>query len=1134
MKTKTLALWSLLCLFAYTPASEARNVFVLPGGSGAAITTFTGEPFVASGTIAAAPTTFRVLAHPAGTKYYVLSKADTDTVLVMDATLGSVLRRISITGGATAATLTPDGRRLVVVGSVVSVIDTTTDLRLTFPTIDVGINPIDVAVSHDSSRAFILSSASNRVTTIDLFGNVQLGLTVAVPGVSTGITRGPNDLLYVSAQNRIFEIDGRTQSIRNEIPLNESPGKIAFTPDGTRGIALNSTSVTGSVLVIFDTATRTVTRLTNAQLPSVTLEKLVVAGNNRALGISAGSRTLYDIGLNPTSGSLATLGVIGGFVSVADVAVSGELPATSNGVAKFAYIATASTLTRVDLTTNAPSGQFALTPPPGGVAFAGPASTAAPSGFAQFNANQTFTVLQGPLPLALRVLDANNLPLINVPVSFSSSSPGLVIQGQTATTNGEGIASTTVLVSSTTGSGIVTATIGAGNLIATFSLLIAGGGAAGVPTTIESVGGNGQVVLQNGGKTNFPISILLRDGNGTPVPNSPVTWTLQGTGTGTLSDAQLQTDANGVATTYFIGGALTGGVSSSQRAIIVGNATLGKTLYVTTSSTLPAVTFLAPAGDNPRIVAQAGQTISGAVQIRLNQFVGNVGVRATANVALAATEPSANCTAEAGTVLSDFAGIAICDLKIGPRTGETDLTVNVGGYSETTIPLVVNPGPPGALRVIQGSNQAGFTGQPLPLALVAEVTDAVGNPLTGAAVEWEVVTPGTITLSNVFNRSSQGGRVSALATLGNTGGTYQVRVKIGTTATATFNLTVNIPFATLVKGGGDSQSAALNQPFASPVTVQVSDSTGRPVPGVPVAFNVASGSGSVVTSPSVSDAQGRASTLVRAGATAGPLTIIATSGSLSVTFDLTVLPPGPSLTASSFASATSGAAGVTPGGLVTITGRGLATDLQGTVNANPLLGPGFSTLAGLSVSFNGTPAPIFSITNLNGVESAIVQAPFELQPGFVSVRVDSGGTPLIIDNVPVLAYQPGILETASGGRKYGVVRKADRSFASPSNPVFRGEVIRVFATGLGQVTPAAGTGRAGVPGQLVSASLIVGVDNAGASIVNAQLAVNLIGVYQVDVEVPQDASAGVKNLVIAVTSPDGSVAFSQSTLIAIQ
>ncbi|MSV27771.1 MAG: hypothetical protein EXQ52_03375 [Bryobacterales bacterium] len=1129
MKTKTLAL--LLGLCAYTPASKARNVFVLPGSSNTASSIFTGEPFAASGTVSVSPSTFQILAHPAGTKYYAISRSAVDTVLVIDASLTSILRRIPIPTGVTVAALTPDGRRLVLVGTSLSIIDTTADLLLSIPPVDVGTTPIDVAISHDSNRAFVLSSASNRVTTIDLFGNTQLGNAISIPGISTGITRAPNDLLYVTAQNRIFEIDGRKQSIRNEIPLNEIPGKLAFTPDGARGIAVNSTTVTGSVVVVFETATRTVTKLTTAQLPGVTLEKIVVAGNNRALGISAGSRILYDIGLNPTNGSIATLGVIGGFVSVADVAVSDEQPVTGQGTARYAYIVTAGALTRVSLTTNSPSGQLALSAAAGGLAFAGPASTASPAAFSVFNANQTFTALQGPQALALRVVDASSLPVINVPVTFSSSSPGLIIQGQSTTTNGEGIASTTVVLPATTGSGTVTATI-AGNLFATFALSITGGAAAGVPTTIESAGGNGQVTLQNS-KTNLPISILLRDGNGTPVPNSPVTWSLQGTGT--IVDALAQTDVNGIATASFIGGSLTGGVSSTQQTIIVGNATLSKTLYVTTSSTLPAVSFLAPAGENPRIVAQAGQTIAGGVQIRLNQFFGNVGVRATANVALAATDPSASCTTEAGLVLTDFAGTASCDLKIGPRTGETNLTVNVGGYTETTIPLVVNPGPPGALRVIQGNNQAGLAGQQLPLALVAEVADAFGNALPGAAVEWEVVTPGTITLSNIFSRGDGRGRVSALATLGNTGGTYQVRVKIGTTATATFNLTVSIPFAQLLKvPGGEPQSAAFNQQFASPLTAQVNDSSGRPIQGIPIAFTVASGSGSVVTSSAISDSLGRASTLVRAGTAAGPLTIVAVAGSFSVTFNLAVLPPGPSLTASSFVSAASAAQGVTPGGLIEITGRGLAPDLQGTARANPLLGPAPTTLAGLSVSFNGTPAPILSVTNTQGTESAIVQAPFELQAGVASVRVDSGGTPLTVDNVPVVPYQPGILETVSGGRRYGVVLKGNGSYASPSNPVSKGETIRVYATGLGQVAPVAATGRAGVPGQRVSVSMIVGVDNVGARIVNAQLAVNLIGVYEVDVEVPQEATAGTKTLVIAIVLPDGSVAFSQNTLIAIQ
>ncbi|HYZ86108.1 MAG TPA: hypothetical protein VE621_16985, partial [Bryobacteraceae bacterium] len=99
----------------------------------------------------------------------------------------------------------------------------------------------------------------------------------------------------------------------------------------------------------------------------------------------------------------------------------------------------------------------------------------------------------------------------------------------------------------------------------------------------------------------------------------------------------------------------------------------------------------------------------------------------------------------------------------------------------------------------------------------------------------------------------------------------------------------------------------------------------------------------------------------------------------------------------------------------------------------------------------------------------------------------------------------------------------------------RGETIRFYATGLGQVTAATGTNRAGIPNQRVNANIIVGLNYEGAPLVSAEYAEGMIGVYVITFQIPSNAPAGSAiPLNMAAVAPDGQSVFSRDSNIAIQ
>ena len=170
------------------------------------------------------------------------------------------------------------------------------------------------------------------------------------------------------------------------------------------------------------------------------------------------------------------------------------------------------------------------------------------------------------------------------------------------------------------------------------------------------------------------------------------------------------------------------------------------------------------------------------------------------------------------------------------------------------------------------------------------------------------------------------------------------------------------------------------------------------------------------------------------------------------------------------------------------------------------------------VSVNNIPAPISSVGNVNGQEQITLQVPCDVTPGSsVPVTVNIGGGSSTV-NVPIQPASPGIFETTmSDAIRRAVAIRPDGTFVSLENPARRGEVIRIYTTGLGLTSPAITTGSLGVPGidSLVTGEVIVGLQNSGVRVVSARAAANLIGVYEVSFQVPDTAPVG-NDLVLSV------------------
>jgi uncharacterized protein (TIGR03437 family) len=702
---------------------------------------------------------------------------------------------------------------------------------------------------------------------------------------------------------------------------------------------------------------------------------------------------------------------------------------------------------------------------------------------------------------------------------------------------------------------------------------------------VTVVSGNGQVICSTCTNTIFrafsQLLVKVTDASGNPIPNKSVTWSLVSyQGPLPFFATDTITDGNGIASTFFTQASQAGSFAQEYLQSVIQASSDGVTALFTETQGLSDVNnhqlqFINARLDSPAqgvtLQGTAGGTGTTQVKAHVDAFgipIPNVSVRiltcpaegcqstASADVSkIASAACATGAGADRGSVLTDANGDATCTIIFGPVSGSNEFTVLVGGVDPAVAPeyfpgysavaywqsarigFTVTPGIPGLITVSSGAGQSVNPGQSTA-PLVVKVTDATGvNAIAGAPVSWSVTPAGAATFNPASSSTDAQGQASTVATLASSAvGAIVIRATTGNLST-TLNVTANVTVTGLQKVSGDPQTAPANQPFSQPLIVQVNGSTGQPLANYPVRFAI-SGSGTLSSATATTDAAGRAQVTVTAGATPGGVTVTASAGAFSQSFSLTVIPPGPSLSLNGFVNGADFQRGaLSPCSVATIIGPGIASTVQGVVVPGAIIGPLPYLLAGVKVSFGNSQAPIYNVANVNGQQQVTVQVPCDVTPGNVVVTVNvSGGSGTL--TVPILPASPGVfLTTMSDGQSRLVAVRPDGSFVSIENPARRGEIIRAYVTGLGPVSPPIATNSIPVPGTdgIVTGQVIVGVNNQGTRLVQARLAPNLIGVYEVAFQVPSDASAG-NDIVFSVginVPGDSSTRFSGGTKIPI-
>jgi len=228
--------------------------------------------------------------------------------------------------------------------------------------------------------------------------------------------------------------------------------------------------------------------------------------------------------------------------------------------------------------------------------------------------------------------------------------------------------------------------------------------------------------------------------------------------------------------------------------------------------------------------------------------------------------------------------------------------------------------------------------------------------------------------------------------------------------------------------------------------------------------------------------------------------------------------PPPSVPSAGVVNAATYLAPVVKGSLVSIFGTGIAS-VDGVVAAPSFPLP--TELAGTSVWIDYVPAPILAVANVGGREQINVQMPFQgffgSGPSPVSFAVRSHGALAFTTLATSPAPQAGIFAASDGTA--AIVHGSDYSLVTASNPAHAGEVILVYATALGPVTPPVDAGVAAPlsPLSWTVTPVTAQIGGVNATVQFAGLAPGFAGLYQVNVLVPQ-VPPGTQPVVIAETA----------------
>lgn len=239
----------------------------------------------------------------------------------------------------------------------------------------------------------------------------------------------------------------------------------------------------------------------------------------------------------------------------------------------------------------------------------------------------------------------------------------------------------------------------------------------GPPAALVVVSGNAQTGPV-AAALSTPIVVRVNDANGTPVPNTPITWsTANG---GTVVSAPM-TDASGTAQATWTLGTTTGVQTATATVAGITPANITATATAGAASQLQKTTGDAQSGT-------VGTALTARPSVRVQDRFGNNVANASVTWSVAAgggaVSPAVSTT--------DASGVASTTWTLGTVSGANRLSASVSGVTPTEFTATGQAGPVASIAITPGSGTVDWGAT---LQLSARASDSFGNAVT-RPVSW--------------------------------------------------------------------------------------------------------------------------------------------------------------------------------------------------------------------------------------------------------------------------------------------------------------------------------------------------------------------------------------------------------------
>jgi hypothetical protein len=456
----------------------------------------------------------------------------------------------------------------------------------------------------------------------------------------------------------------------------------------------------------------------------------------------------------------------------------------------------------------------------------------------------------------------NQVAASGVSVTFTKTGGGSLSGADPATTNADGVATITLVTSTTPGTAAtVTATSSGPSRTGTTPTITTVTGPA---SSISANAGNGQWAAAGTAVTTAP-SVLVTDAYNNPVAGVPVVFAVA-TGGGSITGANATTNASGIATagSWTLGTAAGSNTLTAAAAGLTGSPVTftatgiagAATKYVVTSSS-----YSPAAGSAVTITAQLADQYGNAVT--------------TAGISVTFTSTGGGTLSGTNPATTNVIGVATITLATGTTAGAsytvTATSMSPSARTGTTPTITSVAGPATKIAVSAGNGQSATAGTAVTTAPSVLVSDANNNPVGGVSVTFAVASGGGSVTGASATTNASGIAAVGSWTLGTVAGANSL------TATSAGLTGSPVTFTATGVAGAATKYVVTSSSYTPvagvgvTITAQLADQFGNAVKtsGIVVTWSKTGAGGSFASGTSTTNTNGIATVLFTTSTVAG-------------------------------------------------------------------------------------------------------------------------------------------------------------------------------------------------------------------------------------------------------------------------